>query len=101
MRARGIAAFVIGAALCGSCGSTAPAGSSPSGLSGAITVFAASSLRSAYPAIGDLRAITLGGRYTRNAIRFDVGFSFGLTTIDPTIGFSGGFTYVFNAFTIP
>ena len=53
MRARGIAAFVIGAALCGSCGSTAPAGSSPSGLSGAITVFAASSLRSAYPAIGD------------------------------------------------
>ncbi|PYR48714.1 MAG: hypothetical protein DMF89_14805 [Acidobacteria bacterium] len=54
-----------------------------------------------FPGTETRSLLTLGGRYTRNAIRFDVGFSFGLTTIDPTIGFSGGFTYVFNAFTIP
>jgi hypothetical protein len=45
--------------------------------------------------------IKVGGRYTHGAIRFDAGVFFGLTTIDPTIGFTTGFTYVFNAFTVP
>ena len=45
--------------------------------------------------------LKLGGRYTRGPVRFDAGVFFGLTTIDPTIGFTAGFTYVFNAFTIP
>jgi len=45
--------------------------------------------------------LKLGGRYTRGPVRLDAGLFFGLTTIDPTIGFSGGFTYVFNAFTVP
>jgi hypothetical protein len=34
-------------------------------------------------------------------VRADVGVFIGLTTIDPTIGFTAGFTYVFNAFTSP
>lgn len=45
--------------------------------------------------------LKLGGRYTHGPIRFDAGVYFGLTTIDPTIGFTAGFTYVFNAFTLP
>ena len=45
--------------------------------------------------------LKIGGRYTRGPIRFDAGAFFGLTTIDPTIGFTAGFTYVFNAFTLP
>ena len=46
-------------------------------------------------------ALRLGGRFTHGPIRFDAGVYLGLTTIDPTIGFTTGFTYVFNAFTIP
>jgi hypothetical protein len=45
--------------------------------------------------------LKLGGRYTRGAWRFDGGVFFGTTTVDPTIGLTVGFTYVFNAFTIP
>ncbi len=45
--------------------------------------------------------LKIGGRYTHGPIRFDAGAFLGLTTIDPTIGFTGGFTYVFNAFTVP
>jgi len=44
---------------------------------------------------------TFGARYTRGALRFDAGIFVGLTSIDPTIGFTTGFTYVFNAFTLP
>ena len=46
-------------------------------------------------------ALTLGGRYTKGPIRFDGGVFFGLTTLDPSIGFTTGVTYVFNAFTLP
>jgi hypothetical protein len=42
-----------------------------------------------------------GGRYTRGTIRFDAAMLFGLTTVDPTVGFTLGFTYVFNAFRVP
>jgi hypothetical protein len=45
--------------------------------------------------------LKLGGRYTRGAIRFDTAVFFGLTTVDPTIGFTAGFTYVFTAFRVP
>ena len=45
--------------------------------------------------------LKLGGRYTRGPLRLDAGVFFGLTTIDPTIGLTAGFTYVFNAFTLP
>ena len=45
--------------------------------------------------------LNLGGRYTRGSVRFDAGVFFGLTTIDPTIGLTAGFTYVFTGFTVP
>lgn len=45
--------------------------------------------------------LKIGGRYTKGPVRLDAGVFFGLTTIDPTIGFTGGFTYVFNAFAVP
>jgi len=45
--------------------------------------------------------LKLGGRYTRGSVRLDAGVFLGLTVIDPTVGFTTGFTYVFNAFTIP
>jgi hypothetical protein len=45
--------------------------------------------------------LKFGGRYTRGPVRIDAGVFFGLTTIDPTLGFTAGFTYVFNAFTLP
>lgn len=45
--------------------------------------------------------LTLGGRFTRGMLRLDAGVFFGLTTVDPTIGATLGFTYVFNAFKVP
>lgn len=45
--------------------------------------------------------LNFGGRYTRGAWRVDGGFFVGLTELDPTLGVTGGFTYVFNAFKVP
>lgn len=39
-----------------------------------------------------------GTRYTRGPVRVDAGLFFGLTSVDPTVGFTTGFTYVFHAF---
>jgi hypothetical protein len=55
----------------------------------------------AFPGTESRGILKLGGRYTRGSVRLDAGVFLGLTTIDPTIGFTAGFTYVFNAFTIP
>ncbi len=46
---------------------------------------------------GELRG---GFRFTRGAGRVDAGLIVGLTSNDPSIGFTAGFTYVFNAFTV-
>jgi outer membrane putative beta-barrel porin/alpha-amylase len=54
-----------------------------------------------FPGTESRGILKLGGRYTRGALRVDAGVYFGLTTTDPTIGFTAGFTYVFNAFTLP
>jgi hypothetical protein len=54
-----------------------------------------------FPGTESRGILKLGGRYTQGAWRGDAGVYFGLTTIDPTIGFTVGFTYVFNAFTLP
>jgi hypothetical protein len=43
----------------------------------------------------------LGTRYTYNAVRVDGAVFFGLTSVDPTIGFTAGLTYVFNGFRVP
>jgi hypothetical protein len=45
--------------------------------------------------------LNLGARYTVGAFRLDGSFFVGLHTVDPTLGFTGGFTYVWNAFEIP
>ena len=60
-----------------------------------------STRESAFPGTESRGILKLGGRYTRGSIRFDAGVFLGLTTLDPTIGITTGFTYVFNAFTIP
>ena len=54
-----------------------------------------------FPGTESRGILKLGGRYTRGSVRLDAGVFLGLTTIDPTIGFTAGFTYVFNAFTVP
>jgi hypothetical protein len=55
----------------------------------------------AFPGTDTRGLLKFGGRYTRGPVRLDAGAFFGLTTIDPTVGFTAGFTYVFNAFTLP
>ena len=46
-------------------------------------------------------AMRLGGRFTRGTVRLDAGVIIGMTSRDPSIGFTGGFTWVFRGFTIP
>jgi hypothetical protein len=55
----------------------------------------------AFPGTETRGILKLGGRYTRGTVRLDAGVFLGLTSTDPTIGFTGGVTYVFNAFTLP
>jgi hypothetical protein len=55
----------------------------------------------AFPGTETRGTLTLGGRYTRGALRLDAAMFFGLTSVDPTVGFSTGFTYVFHAFDVP
>ncbi|HEY7287289.1 MAG TPA: transporter [Vicinamibacterales bacterium] len=45
--------------------------------------------------------LRLGGRYTHGMLRLDSGVYVGLTTADPDIGVTVGFTYVINAFKVP
>jgi hypothetical protein len=46
-------------------------------------------------------AMRVGLRFTRAAVRVDGGLIFGLTSRDPTFGFTAGLTYVFRGFTLP
>jgi hypothetical protein len=55
----------------------------------------------AFPGTESRGLLKFGGRYTRGTVRIDAAVFFGLTTSDPTIGFTVGATYVFNAFTVP
>jgi hypothetical protein len=43
----------------------------------------------------------LGARYTIGGWRGDAAVFFGLTSRDPNLGVAAGFTYVFNAFSVP
>jgi hypothetical protein len=54
-----------------------------------------------FPGTESRGRLLLGGRYTWTSVRLDAGVFFGLTAVDPSAGFSGGFTYVFRAFDIP
>jgi hypothetical protein len=54
-----------------------------------------------FPGTESRGIMKLGARYTRGTVRLDAGVYLGLTSIDPTIGFTTGFTWVFNGFTVP
>ena len=43
----------------------------------------------------------VGTRFTHAAVRVDGGLIFGLTSHDPSFGFTAGVTYVFKGFTLP
>jgi hypothetical protein len=43
----------------------------------------------------------LGGRYTRGSVRVDAAVLLGMTSRDPSIGLTTGFTWVLNAFQVP
>jgi hypothetical protein len=43
----------------------------------------------------------VGGRFTRGTVRIDGGVLIGMTSRDPSIGFTAGLTYVFKAFNVP
>jgi hypothetical protein len=45
--------------------------------------------------------IRLGGRYTRGPVRVDAAVLLGMTSRDPSIGLTTGFTWVLNAFQVP
>jgi hypothetical protein len=45
--------------------------------------------------------VNLGGRYTTGAFRLDGSIFFGLTSLDPSVGFTVGATYVIRAFEVP
>jgi hypothetical protein len=49
----------------------------------------------------DRGLLRFGARYTYAGVRVDGGILLGLTPRDPDIGFTAGFTWVFNAVTIP
>lgn len=55
----------------------------------------------AFPGTETRGLLNIGARYTRGPIRFDASMFFGLTSLDPTIGFSTGVTYVIHAFDVP
>ncbi len=46
-------------------------------------------------------AMRLGARFTRSTVRIDGGLIVGMTSHDPSFGFTAGFTWVFKGFTIP
>jgi hypothetical protein len=43
----------------------------------------------------------VGGRFTRGTVRLDGALLVGLTSRDPSIGFTAGLTWVFRGFTVP
>jgi Putative MetA-pathway of phenol degradation len=53
------------------------------------------------PGAEDRGVLRFGARYTVNGVRLDAGILIGLTPRDPEFGFTGGFTWVFDAFKVP
>jgi len=43
----------------------------------------------------------LGARYTRGTARIDAGVLLGMTSRDPSVGFTAGVTWVFKGFNVP
>jgi len=61
------------------------------------------STRSGTPPEGtESRAIIrVGGRFTRGTVRLDAGLLLGVTSLDPSFGFTAGATWVFKGFSVP
>lgn len=55
----------------------------------------------ATPGAEDRGLLRFGSRYTAGSVRVDAGIVLGLTSYDPEFGFTGGLTWVFNAFKVP
>lgn len=53
------------------------------------------------PGTGSRSIFRVGARYTLGGWRGDASLFFGLTSNDPNVGVGAGFTYVFNAFSVP
>lgn len=53
------------------------------------------------PGAEDRGLLRFGARYTVNGVRLDAGILLGLTPRDPEFGFTGGVTWVFDAFKVP
>lgn len=53
------------------------------------------------PGAEDRGLLRFGTRYTTSGVRFDAGLLIGLTQRDPSVGLTGGFTWVFNGFSVP
>lgn len=53
------------------------------------------------PGAEDRGLLRFGTRYTISGVRLDAGILLGLTPRDPEVGFTGGFTWVFNGFHVP
>ena len=51
------------------------------------------------PGLESRAAMRFGGRITTGTVRLDAGAIIGLTSRDPSIGFTAGLTWVFRAFT--
>jgi hypothetical protein len=59
--------------------------------------------RSGEPPVGteSRGAMRVGGRFTHRTVRVDAGLIVGITSRDPSIGFTAGATWVFKGFTLP
>ena len=53
------------------------------------------------PGTDSRAALRLGGRLTRGPVRVDGGIIIGMTSTEPSFGFTAGLTWVFRAFTVP
>lgn len=53
------------------------------------------------PGAENRAVMRLGGRYTRGAVRVDAAVLFGMTSRDPSVGLTTGFTWVLDAFRVP
>jgi hypothetical protein len=53
------------------------------------------------PGAENRATMRLGGRYTRGSVRVDAALLIGMTSRDPSIGLTTGFTWVLNAFRVP
>jgi hypothetical protein len=57
--------------------------------------------QSAPPGTDSRAAMRVGARFTKATVRFDAGLILGMTSRDPSFGFTAGLTWVFRGYTVP